>query len=188
MSVRSTPEDRLLTIEEYERLPEDDRYRSELVRGRLVREPQPAEEHAWLEVKLSHLLYEFVETHGLGVVLGPAGYRLEEDPPTVRGPDLSYLSHARIDGGFPVRKFRRIAPDLAVEIVSPSNRARDLLDKAHQFLDAGARLVWVVNPIRKTVTVYRSRSEVTVLRIEDALDGEDVLPGFRLLLSRLFAP
>jgi Uma2 family endonuclease len=181
------PEDRLLTIEEYERLPEDDRYRIELVRGRLVREPQPAEEHGWLEVKLSHLLYEFVEAKQLGIVLGPAGYRLEDDPPTVRGPDLSFLSHARTGGGYPVRKFRRIAPDLAIEIVSPSNRSRDLLDKVHQFLDAGSRLVWVVNPIRKTVTVYRSRANVTVLGIEDTLDGDDVLPGFAVPLSRLFA-
>jgi Uma2 family endonuclease len=155
---RSVDPDRLLTIEEYERLPEDDRYRVELVRGRLVREPQPAEEHGWLEVKLSHLLYEFVEANQLGIVLGPAGYRLEEDPPTVRGPDLSFLSHARIEGGYPVRKFRRIAPDLAVEIVSPSNRARDLIDKAHQFLDAGARLVWVVNPIRKSAATAATRN------------------------------
>src|SRR5688572_6455978 len=180
-------DDRLLTIEEYEELPEDDRFRFELVRGRLVREPQPAEEHGWLEVKLSHLLYEFVEPNKLGIVLGPAGYRLEDDPPTVRGPDLSFLSHARLEGGYPARKFRRIAPDLAVEIVSPSNRSRDLLDKAHQFLDAGSRLVWVVNPIRQTVTVYRSRTDVTVLRIQDTLDGADVLPGFTLPLSRLFA-
>ena len=86
-----------------------------------------------------------------------------------------------------MRKVRRIAPDLAIEIVSPSNRSRDLLDKVHQFLDAGSRLVWVVNPIRKTVTVYRSRANVTVLGIEDTLDGDDVLPGFAVPLSRLFA-
>ena len=180
-------DDRLLTFEEYEELPEDDRYRIELVRGRLVREPQPAEEHARLEVKLIRYLDEFVEAHRLGIVLGTAGYRLEEDPPTVRGPDLSFLSYARIEGGYPVRKFRRIAPDLAIEVVSPSNRSRDLLDKAHQFLDAGSRLVWVVNPIRRSVTVYRSRTDVTVLRIQDTLDGADVLPGFSLPLSRLFA-
>jgi Uma2 family endonuclease len=160
---------------------------SKLVRGRLVREAQPPEEHGWLEVKLSHLLYEFVEPNQLGIVLGPAGYRLEEDPPTVRGPDLSYLSQARIAGGYPVRKFRRIAPDLAVDIVSSSNRTRDLLDKAHQFLDAESRLVWIDNPIRKAITVYRSRTNVTVLGIDDVLDGEDVLPGFRLRLARLFA-
>jgi Uma2 family endonuclease len=86
-----------------------------------------------------------------------------------------------------VRKFRRIAPDLAIEIVSSSNRRRDLIDKVNQFLDAGSRLVWVVNPIRKSVTVYRSRTDVTVLRYEDTLDGGDVLPGFSLPLSRLFA-
>ena len=105
----------------------------------------------------------------------------------MRGPDLSFLSRARIEGGYPVRKFRRIAPDLAIEIVSSSNRRRDLIDKVNQFLDAGSRLVWVVNPIRKTVTVYRSRTDVTVLRLEDTLDGGDVLPGFTLPVSRLFA-
>jgi Uma2 family endonuclease len=185
------PDDRLLTIEEYERMPEDDRYyRIELVRGRLVREPPPAEEHGWLQVRLSRFLQEFVEAHRLGIVLGPVGYRLEKDPPTVREPDLSFLSHARIEGGYPgypVRKFRRIAPDLVVEIVSPSDRSRDRIDRVHQFLDAGARLVWVVNPIRRTVRVYRSRTDVMVLRLEDTLDGGDVLPGFRLPLARLFA-
>jgi Uma2 family endonuclease len=187
MSRSVDPEDRILTIEEYERLAEDDRYRTELVRGRLVHEPQPAEEHGWLEIRLGHLLYEFVEAKQLGLVLGTAGYRLEEDPPTVRGPDLSFLSHARIEGRYPARKFRRIAPDLAVEIVSPSNRSRDLVEKAHQFLDAGSCLVWVVNPIRKTVTVYRSRTDVTILRLGDTLDGEGVLPAFRLPLAQLFA-
>lgn len=179
--------DEFLTIEEYKQLPEDDRYRTELVRGRLAREPQPGEEHGWLEVRLSHHLYGFVEANGLGIVLGPVGYRLEEDPPTVRAPDLSFLSHARIEGGYPVRRFRRIAPDLAVEIVSPSNRAGDLVEKAHHFLDAGSRLVWVVNPLGRTLTVHRSRSDVAVLGVEDTLEGEDVLPGFRLPVARLFS-
>jgi Uma2 family endonuclease len=178
--------DDFLTIEEFEQLPDDDRYRTDLVRGQLVREPQPGEEHGLLEVRLSHRLYEFVEAQGLGIVLGPVGYRLEEEPPTVRAPDLSFLSHARLEGGYPVRRFRRIAPDLAVEIVSPSNRTRDLVEKAHQFLDAGSRLVWVVNPLRRTVTVHRSRSDVAVLRVEDTLEGEDVLPGLRLPVAWLF--
>ena len=80
----------------------------------------------------------------------PAAGREYASPTEASGPDLSFLSLARVESGYPARKFRRIAPDLAVEIVSPSNRTRDLIDKAHQFLDA--RYVWVVDPIRKAIT------------------------------------
>jgi len=106
MSSRGDASGRTYTIEEYERLPEDDRYRDELVRGRLVREPQPGEEHGWLEIRLGHFLYEFVEARQLGVVLGAAGYILEETPaPTIRGPDLSFLARERVEGGYPARRF-----------------------------------------------------------------------------------
>jgi Uma2 family endonuclease len=178
--------ERLLTLEEFEQLPSDG-YRYELVRGRLVREPQPTEEHGWLQVRLGAWLSEFVERHRLGLVMGPAGYVLEEEPPTVRGPDLSFVAAARLTGGYPARKFRHAAPDLAVEIVSPSNRASELNEKVVQYLDAGSRMVWVVDPVAATVMCYRSASDVRLLRLGEELDGGEVLPGFRLPLSRLFA-
>jgi Uma2 family endonuclease len=187
MGQNAQQDDRIYTIEEYERLPDDDRFRTELVRGRLVREPPPGEEHGWLQVRFGRYLDEYVEQQGLGLVVAETGYRLVEHPGTVRGPDLSFVSQARLTGGYPVRRFRSGAPDLAVEIVSPASRSRDLVEKVHEYLDAGARLVWVVNPVRRTITVYRSRTQIHVLRAGDVLDGEDVLPGFRMEVDRLFA-
>jgi Uma2 family endonuclease len=179
--------ERPLTLEEYERLPHDDGYRHEVVRGLLVREPIPAGEHGWLEVKLGHHLYEFVHAQGLGLVFGTTGYILAEDPLTLRGPDLSFVAKSRLGGGYPSRRFRASAPDLAVEIVSPSNRESELEEKARQFLDAGTRLVWIVDPIRRVVTVHTPAAKVC---LDDGaeLEGGDVLPGFRLPLARLFTP
>jgi Uma2 family endonuclease len=182
------PSGRAYTVEEFERLPEDDRYRFELVRGRLVREPAPVEEHGWLEVRLGRFLDEFVEAHGLGLVVGNVGYVLEEAPAaTVRAPDLSFIARARLEGGYPVRRFRRLAPDLAVEIVSPSNRVSELEAKARELLAAGVRLVWIVDPLRRTVTICEADAGRRVLHEEAELDGGEVLPGFRLPLARLFA-
>jgi Uma2 family endonuclease len=176
-----------MTLEAYERLPTADGYRDEVVRGRLVREPLPAGEHGWLEIKLGHFLYEFVEPRGLGRVFGSSGYILQRNPLTLLGPDLSFVARDRLDAGYPSRHFREMAPDLAIEIASPSNRAAQLEEKARQFLAAGTRLVWIVDPARRAVTVHTGGS-TTALGIGDALEGGEVLPGFRLPLESLFAP
>jgi Uma2 family endonuclease len=175
-----------MTLESYERLPHDDSFRDEVVRGRLVREPVPAGEHGWLEVRLGHHLYMHVERHGLGVVLGCTGYILASEPLTLRAPDLSFVAHARVHNGYPMRTYSRVAPDLAVEIVSPSNRRRELEEKVRQFLEAGTRAVWVVDPIRRCVTVHGPGSSVR-LEHGEVLDGGDVVPGFSLPVDELFA-
>lgn len=79
------------------------------------------------------------------------------------------------------------APDLAVEVLSPDDRRSELVRKAHQYLRHGARLVWLVDPKKHTLTVFRPDGDPTVLTIEDQIDGEDVIPGFRLPLAKLFA-
>jgi Uma2 family endonuclease len=181
--------DQTWSVEAFEQLAEDDRYRFELVRGRLVREPAPVEEHGRLQIRLGRLLDEFVEAHELGLVVGAVGYVLSETPAaTIRVPDLSFIAGHRLQGGYPARRFRRMAPDLAVEIVSPSNRASAIREKSREYLIAGARLVWIVDPARLTVSVWLPRTEVQVLGTDEVLDGGDVLPGFRLAVGRLFAP
>src|SRR5688572_14405192 len=95
MSIRDATQ-RPMTIEEYSQLPVDDRYRDELVRGYIVREPRPNTEHGWLAARLAHALIEIVEQHRAGIVVCESGFILEHEPPTVRGPDVAFISASRL--------------------------------------------------------------------------------------------
>jgi len=175
----------LLTIEAYQLLPADDGYRDELVRGRLVREPRPGHEHGRVQSNVVAALHAYVREHELGYVIVESGFVLTETPPTVRGPDVAFVSRemygdARPDG------FAEFSPDLAVEVVSPSNSAEDIMEKVVDYFDAGSREVWVLYPSRRQVVQYTSRSEARILS-----EGEDLastsLPGFRISLSEFFS-
>ncbi|MGH7556734.1 MAG: Uma2 family endonuclease [Gemmatimonadota bacterium] len=177
----------LLTIEEFHRLP-DDGWRCELVRGEVVREPPAGYEHGRLANRILHLLTSFVEERGLGEVLASeTGFVLFEEPPTVRAPDAAFVAGGRIPSPAPPG-YGRLAPDLAVEVVSPSNTVADIHAKVMDYLDAGSRLVWVMDPSTRSVTAYRSRKRIRLLTEGDELDGEDVLPGFRMPLAEVFRP
>lgn len=179
--------ERTYTLEEYERLPEEDGYRVELVEGQLVREPLPSVEHAWVTMQLAGRIREHAEKNRLGLTFAEVGFVLADEPPTVRGPDVAFIAAGNLPSeGFP-RVFWRIPPDLAVEVVSPSNTRAGIREKVLEYLAAGTRLVWVVEPRSRSVTAYRSRTDVSVLKEADTLSGLDVLPGFRLRLSELFA-
>ncbi len=177
----------LLTIEEFERLP-DDGWRCELVRGRVVQEPPAGFEHGRLAMRIGLLLGRFVEENNLGEVLASeTGFVLVEEPPTVRAPDAAFVAKGRVP--FPAAPgFGRLAPDLAVEVVSPSNTLAEIHSKVMDYLDAGSRRVWVADPMTRTVTVYCSRKDIRLLSGDDELDGEDVLPGFRVRLGEIFRP
>ena len=182
---RPDPATRLLTADEFADLPEEDAYRIELVRGRLVRSPRPGTLHGRLLVRLGRLLDEFVEDAGSGVVLADVGVILARDPDTVRGPDLAFYSHDRIpESGYGVTFWG--PPDLAVEVTSPSNRVSEVQEKVTEDLTAGVRLVWVIDPPTKTVTSYTEEGAARILRSDEALEGGEVLPGFRLRLQDLF--
>jgi Uma2 family endonuclease len=179
-------EERVLTIAEFERLPEEDAYRIELVRGRLVRSPRPAPLHGVLTARLAHLLYEFVERRGRGVVLADVGVVLARDPDTVRGPDLAFYSLERIpDTGYGSGFWG--PPDLAVEITSPSNRASEMGEKLAEYLEAGVRLVWVVDPPARSVSIHEPGGSGRVLGDDAVLEGDIVRPGFRLPLASFFS-
>ena len=113
------------------------------------------------------------------------GFLIERDPDTVRAPDCAFVSAERLPDPSP-DDYLPFAPDLAVETVSPSDRGPSVREKVGMWLAAGARLVWVVSPEKRMITVYRPGSEPHVLRVGDVLDGEDVMPGFRLELEELF--
>jgi Uma2 family endonuclease len=174
----------IMTIEEFERLP-DDGWRLELVRGQVVREPPAGFEHGDVAFEIGTLLRLFARKHRLGKVVGTdAGFVLFDEPPTVRAPDVAFVSKERLT--FDPKRFAPIAPDLAVEVISPSNTMSEIHEKVLDYLDAGTRLVWVVDPGSCMVAVYRSRDEIRLLNRADELDGGDVLPGFRLKVSELF--
>jgi len=175
---------RLLTETDLANLP-DDSYRHELVAGVIVAEPLPWHRHDRIRQRLERLLEAFVKTRGLGEVFGEAGYVLAREPDTVRGPDLSFVTQARLRD-FDDTRFFSGAPDLAVEILSPSNRPGEMHAKVADYLAAGARLVWVVDPERKMVTTYTALLRPVRVEAPAILDGGDVLPGLAIPLDAVF--
>lgn len=175
-----------LSVLEFEQLPEDDRYRQELVRGRVLREPRPAPLHGRILARLSHLLYEATEGSGKFVLLSDAGFVLEDDPPTVRGPDLAVVRRERVPPSGYAPGFWHIAPDIAIEIISPSNRASQMQDKVLQYLEAGVPIVWIVDPGTSSIIVHFAGGRSQLLTMRDTIDGGEILPDFTLKLATLF--
>ena len=159
----------------------------ELVRGELVPVTPPGEEHGILAVALASELRTVVHPRGVGHVYVETGYTLFRTPDVVRGPDVSFRSSAHATGTRARSGFIPGAPDLAVEILSPDDALAELVSKATEYLTAGARLVWLVDPRSRAVYVHRPGQQPQTLREGEVLDGEDVVPGFALPLSQFFA-
>ena len=176
----------LMTAEQLFELP-DDGYRSELVEGEIVRMTPTSAEHGVLSIRIGRLLDEHVSARELGVCCGAeTGFILRRDPDVVRAPDAAFVAAARIPATGIPKTYWPFAPDLAVEVVSPSDRLTDIHIKIAEYFAAGTRLVWIVEPSTEAVHAYRSPHDVRVLRGDDELSGEDVLPGFRCVVKRLF--
>jgi Uma2 family endonuclease len=155
----------------------------ELVDGEICVSPGGAR-HGLIEVKLSSRMSAFVTDRRLGHVFGSSvGFRLPGG--NVRSPDVSFVSAGRFADERIPDDFADLAPDLAVEIISPGDRARQVLDKVGEYLDAGVRVVWVIDPKKGKAVVYRSLSDTRELGLQDVLDGEDVLPGFSCPLASI---
>lgn len=137
--------------------------------------------HSHVSLTLASRLHAFATEHGAGHVFDSSvGFRLPGG--NVRSPDASFVARGRLRGEALTDDFGDLAPDLAVEVLSPSERPRHVLDKVGEYLEAGVRLVWVIDPRRAKAIVYRSLSDVTELEADDELDGGEVLPGFRCVL------
>jgi Uma2 family endonuclease len=173
-----------MSLTQYEQLREDDMYRSELSRGRLVREPRPGAVHSRVVVNLLVELQAYVKAHDLGSVETECGFRLSLDEPTVRGPDVAFIARERLPAELP-RGFWPFAPDLAIEVASPSNSLSELQTKVLEYFDAGSRMVWVIDPETRTALVYHSPREITLLRDADSLEADPVIPGFHIALSTI---
>jgi len=157
----------------------------ELVDGVLVDKPVGFHE-ALLATLLSSYLWRFLEEHDLGIALG-ADAMLRLAPGLVRLPDVSFFSWGRFPGRrLPTTQIADLAPDLAVEVLSPSNTEREMTRKLHEYFAAGCRLAWYVPFGERVVRVYTSPTAVRILHEDDVLDGGAVLPGFRLAIRDWF--
>lgn len=167
-------------------MPEDD-FRYELLRGELIKMSPTGFDHGRVAAKLLAVLERFAREQALGVVVGTdAGFILSRDPDTVRAPDIAFVSQQRLREAGHVKAFWPGAPDLAIEVLSPDDRTFEIEEKVQEYLTAGARMVWVVSPKLRTVTIYRSGGQMGMLGSEQILDGGDVLPGFRLIVGEIF--
>lgn len=174
----------LMTAEELGHLYLPDKS-TELVRGRLVVREPPGTRHGSIQATLTYLVTGFVRQHQLGTVFGQdTGFKIASNPDTVRAPDLAFVAAARANQ-IPERGYAPLVPDLVVEIVSPDDRAGELLAKVGDWLEAGARLVWVIDPQRRDARVHRPDGSLTVVAADGMLDGEEVLPGFACALAEV---
>lgn len=160
----------------------------ELIRGEVIRMSPSGGIHGKLTVRIAALLDAYVRPRRLGVVCGAeTGFILERDPDTVRGPDASFVSRDQIPPEGEPEGYWPFAPDLAVEVISPNDLYREIEQKVEDYLKAGVRLIWIVNPGTRTITTYGPSSEAHILRIGDTLTGTDVVPGFEVAVSEVFA-
>ncbi len=178
-------ETRLLTADDLLRLYGEG-VRGELIRGVLHRNKPAGLRHGEIVVTLGSELWCFVKPRELGRLTAFSGYWLERDPDTVLGADIAYTSAAKIPPGVRITGYAEVAPDLVVEIASPSDSQHEVSDKAWMWLSYGVRLVWVVQPDTRTVEVHAPGRAVVTLDEHDTLDGMDVLPGFTCAVREVF--
>jgi Uma2 family endonuclease len=175
-----------VTADELLAMP-DDGMSYELVKGELQMAPPPGSEHGEVTMNLAGPLYQHVKKNDLGVVYAAeTGFKLESDPDTVRAPDIAFVRQELIDQTDRIEGYRAGAPDLVVEVLSPSDTFGKVEAKVSQWLEAGARMVWVVSPKLHTITVYRSLTDIMTLTEKDTLKGGDVVPGFSIKIAEIF--
>src|SRR5260221_14666477 len=159
--------------------------RYELVKGKLIELPLTGKAHGQLSGIIIFLLYGFVSQHNFGQVYGAGtGFKLAENPDTVYGVDAAFVATAHGQSG---EEYFQGAPDLAVEIVSPSNMRSEIHAKVKDYFLTGSRLVWVIYPKSRAIYVYSAPNEIKVLEVGDTLTGGDVLPGFSVPVAGIFA-
>ncbi|MCG8350866.1 MAG: Uma2 family endonuclease [Chloroflexales bacterium] len=177
----------LITADELLRRP-DDGFRYELVQGEVRRMSPAGFRHGRLIMNIATPLDQHVRTHKLGVVCAAeTGFLLATDPDTVRAADIAFIRQERIRAAAEPEGYWPGAPDLAIEVISPHDLYTEVDEKVTDWLEAGTHMVLIVNPRKRTVTVYRSLLQIVVLREQDLLDGADVVPGWTMPVADIFA-
>jgi len=179
----------LITAEEFLLMP-DDGWRYELVRGKLRRLPLPGFRHGRIANRIGFHLTAHVQGNDLGVVVAAeTGFLLHSDPDEVRGADVAFVSKARLQAtNFSQEKHFPGAPDLAVEIVSPSDSYADVEGKVLVWLRAGVQLVIVADPKKQVILVHRPNRSAEILTISDSIDATPVVPGWVFKVADAFPP
>ena len=163
----------LVSADQLLRMP-DDGYRYELIAGELKKMSPAGWRHGLVASRLHVWLGRYVEEHNLGALFeGDTGFLLESDPDTVRAPDIAFIRRDRLAAQQPTEAFWPGAPDLAVEVISPGDTVHEVDEKVKGWLDAGAVMVWVIDPKWRSVTIYRSQADVKILTENDELSGEE---------------
>jgi Uma2 family endonuclease len=176
-----------LTADEFWELPEVEGKRLELIEGYVIEMPPAGPRHNEIAFYLAVLIFQFVRQHRLGWASGDGtGYLIRGERESVLIPDASFVAAERIPPGETPDTGWTFPPDLAVEVVSPSDRADDVNAKVTTYLQAGTRLVWVVWPRTRTIYAFRA-GRADTLGLNDRLDGGDVLPGFSVPVAEIFA-
>jgi Uma2 family endonuclease len=176
-----------VTADELWAMP-DDGWRYELVKGELIRMSPTGQEHGALTLNLAAPLHAYIKANKLGVLCGTdTGFVLSRDPDTVRAPDIAFIGLERYEKVGRTSKYWEGAPDLAVETLSPNDTVREVEEKVTDWLEAGTRMVWVVSPKLRTVTVYKSAIDIQVITENERISGDEVIPGFLMPVAEIFA-
>ncbi len=177
---------RTMTADEFLNMP-DDGMLHELIRGEVTTMPLPGGRHGEIALEIGRLIGNHVKAHRLGkTYAAETGFLIERGPDTVRGPDVSFVRQERLVEITNPDKHVPFAPDLAVEVVSPSDRSAEVAEKVEAWLATGARMVWVVEPRYRTMTIHVAGLENRTLTAEDTLQGGEILPGFTCKVSDFF--
>lgn len=188
MTIAERP--RLMTTEQLLALPDDGKERW-LIRGELREKEMTRRNygHSRIEGKIAHLLHKWSEKRPVprgAVVVGEAGVRLRRDPDTTIGVDVAYIPAEAVDANPDEEGFLDAVPVLVVEILSPSDKHEEIVDKVENYIAAGVPIVWVVEPRFRTITVYRHDGEPQLFNVTQTVTGEPHLPGFQVAVNDVF--
>lgn len=176
-----------ITAAEFARMPEPpDGSKQELVRGVIVTVPAPGFRHGVCQANVGYLLRSHIQATRCDRVTVGTGLQTEQDPDTVRGPDVAFWSVERLPLDQTPEVYPDVAADLVVEVQSPSNRRQTTQNKIREYLNRGVRMIWVVDPEARSVTVYQQAREGRLLWEDATLTGENVLPGFQCRVAEFF--
>jgi Uma2 family endonuclease len=178
--------EKLLTAEEFEQLPNDGK-RYELIDGELREMAPTVNWHGEVETNLTTLLHTHSRAHGLGrVSCGEVLYIVRRNPDRVRAADIAFIRQDRVPPLEARQHILEVIPDFVVEILSKSDTIEEISDKIDDWLEAGVQMLWIVDPFRRTVTIYQPGRDPSLLGEHGTLDGEPVVPGFRCSVAEIF--